>query len=53
MKYGETDPAIRISAVTSLGRLRSDAALALLVAATEDPDYEVRETAYGILETWD
>ena len=40
-------------AVVGLGEEHSEAAWALLEAASNDPDNKVRETANLILATWD
>ncbi len=49
--FGETDPQIRMSAIAGLSQTRSEAALAFLEAAAQDPHEQVRDYANYILVT--
>ncbi len=49
--FGETDPEIRMSAIAGLSRVSSEAALAFLEAAAQDPHEQVRDYANDIVMT--
>jgi hypothetical protein len=51
VNFGETEPEVRMSAIAGLSRTRSEADLAFLEAAAQDPHEQVRDYANDILMT--